>query len=316
MAIYTYPSLKDRLDSDRLVLTIPLPADVSDGAQAQRVWCSRLVGAMLWFASQGGGTFVWRGQRDASWPLQPRLNRHVAVQLGGTTLEAVGEEEARILERVRHQHWDRHTGERLGFLELLAVLQHQGVPTRLLDVTRDPLVAAFFASAYGTNPEEERPGAVVAIRVPKGTSVADKPETGQAMSLAGAVQFTPSAAPYALYEPPGLDPRILTQRGLFIVPNVAVGTAAPPGYVPIDQIGIGIPLPKGSYTGASIESFFRNFLRKATQGRPPEKPVNIAMILIPADRKRVLRDYLARAGLTDETMFPDVAGYASSFPPS
>ncbi len=269
----------------------------------------------MWFASQGGGTFVWRGQRDASWPLQPRLNRHVAVQLGGTTLESVGDEETRILERVRHQHWDRQAGDQLGFLEMLAVLQHQGVPTRLLDVTRDPLVAAFFGSAYGTNPEEERPGAVVAIRVPKGTTVADK-FGGNRTSLVDAVEFAPSDAPYALYEPPGLDARILTQRGLFIVPNIAAGISNAAGYEPTNHIGIGIPLPKGSYTGASIDAFFRNFLRKATQGRPPEKPVNIAKILIPADRKRILRDYLGRAGLSDETMFPDVAGYASSFPPS
>lgn len=65
----------------------------------------------------------------------------------------------------RHERLDIRDGQPLDLLLTAAWLQHHAVPTRLLDVTKDPLVAAFFATERDATPDS--PGAVIAIRVPR-----------------------------------------------------------------------------------------------------------------------------------------------------
>jgi len=309
---FEYESLSDHLSGAGLTLEIDIPTGGKIAAR-QRAWCSTLIGAMAWFSSQRGATFVWRGQRDAGWAIQPRLNRHVAKTLAGRTLNDVLAEEQKILEHVRHQGWHRRESIEMRPLELFAYLQHHGVPTRMLDVTRDPLVAGFFASAVGPNPDREPAGAVVAIRVPD----ANVRSTESAESLVQAATFTPDDVPYALWDPPSFDSRIVTQRGQFLVPNVARASGPyDPLYAPTSVIGIGIADAKGQYGGRNIDVFFQGYLKPARQGRPPERPIDVAMIVIPAEMKAPLRGYLEALGLTDLTIYPDQAGYASSFPPS
>lgn len=240
------------------------------------------------------------------------------TQLGGTTLSDITREEREIVSWIRHQHWDRvgqpPTGQQLRFLELLAVLQHHGIPTRLLDVTRDPLVAAFFASDSRGASKTEQDGAVVAIRIPDNVHVSDSGRAGRATSFETGTSFHPATSPYALYEPPGLDMRFIAQRGLFLVPNPKRAMTSEGPYAPMAAVGIGIEHAKGTYTG-TIDGFFANFFRVAAASRPPRSPVNVMMIVVPAQKKTVLRTYLTLSGLTTDTLFPDLAGYAGSFPP-
>lgn len=82
--------------------------------------------------------------------------------------------------------------------ELLAVAQHHGLPTRLLDWTENPLVAAYFAATTG----DEVDGAIYALNT---VSVVDS-------------EISPFDFPrVAKYRPNHVTNRITAQRGQFTI---------------------------------------------------------------------------------------------------
>jgi hypothetical protein len=89
--------------------------------------------------------WIFRGQHDASWPLSTLLQR-VGQQTQGTSF-SLSEIEKRILwEFLRRAHqFLPNPPELPNRLEWMALLQHFGGPTRLLDFTNSFYAAAFFA---------------------------------------------------------------------------------------------------------------------------------------------------------------------------
>ncbi len=87
--------------------------------------------------------YIYRGQADESWELKPSLSR---LQGGYTSSEMLKVEALAINEFMTqaHLYLPPHLID-LSDIELWSLMQHYRVPTRLLDWSDSPYVAAYFA---------------------------------------------------------------------------------------------------------------------------------------------------------------------------
>ncbi len=145
----------------------------------------------LWDAVQPfrGGRWIYRGVSDVDFELVPKLGR----------LPAFHEHEKQILDHFVREAAAYEEGRTGDIWEQLAVAQHFGLPTRLLDWTENPLVAAFFACSQLT----ERDGALYCASISRRVDTASE---------------SPFSVPsVGRYRPRHTSRRIVAQRGLFTV---------------------------------------------------------------------------------------------------
>ncbi|WP_321337384.1 FRG domain-containing protein [uncultured Cohaesibacter sp.] len=120
--------------------------------------------ALQW-KHNGRAPTAFRGQKFYNWPTLPKIFR---PDLG------ISEQEHKIVREISTLHPDDFTNDATSF-ERLVRMQHYGLPTRLLDVTQNPLVALWFASEECTAEEvgpnsdegESMDGKVQAFFVPE-----------------------------------------------------------------------------------------------------------------------------------------------------
>ena len=91
--------------------------------------------------------FAWRGQIDAAWPLHNSLYRRLMLTKSKAITEAdLYKAESEILAEIHR--WGLHAPQgtgRLSILRQLAMLQHYGSPTRLVDISFNAWIGAWFA---------------------------------------------------------------------------------------------------------------------------------------------------------------------------
>jgi hypothetical protein len=170
-----------------------------------------------------GPSVVYRGQANASYALSSSLYRLCRSALDGArvTEAHLQDAEQSIINVTREQG----IGRRMTDGELLMVLQHHGIPTRLVDVSAFPLEALFFA----VDRDDAAPGRLfvidlhddeplkLAVPGPYGPLTAQErslPWLGQARGGQAASEWTDRVA---LVDEAPLDPRMRAQAGKFLV---------------------------------------------------------------------------------------------------
>lgn len=89
-------------------------------------------------------SFMFRGQSNAGWPLQSSLERVVGNKW--SSHEAQKFEEFSLSQFKSKFHlYDKENVQPSSKLAWLSIMQHYGVPTRLIDFTESPYVALYFA---------------------------------------------------------------------------------------------------------------------------------------------------------------------------
>jgi hypothetical protein len=156
-------------------------------------------------------SYIFRGVSDSEHKLVPSLGR---TEIYKNSSEADRQVlEARTFEEFRYRFAAEMPGDRYDFWELLAVAQHVGVPTRLLDWSTSPLVGLFFALSSQT----DRDRAVYCLTF-------SKHNNNNEVSKEERLKDSPFAATRVRrFSPPLAFPRLRNQRGVFTIqPNPTI----------------------------------------------------------------------------------------------
>lgn len=165
------------------------------------------------------GDWVFRGQSNSSWKIETSILRFFSdsdALLGVNTKHYYLQAEEASLKEFRSTAplYLSHLPGQDDYLGWFSVMQHYGVPTRLLDVTCSPFVALFFAMESGVGD-----AAVYCIK-PSYLSELDEHEY---LNSGNYDEFIRDGLQgdyrVSLYSPSWSSERSFQQQGLFLVPN-------------------------------------------------------------------------------------------------
>jgi hypothetical protein len=227
--------------------------------------------------------YVFRGVDDATWSLLTSLQRLPRRENASTE----------IIEHSLIRSFRRYASagafDEKSEWYVLAVAQHNGLPTRCLDWTSSPLVAAHFAC--GDEAYRKKDGAIWCLHagILRDINEENNPNTGSLRGIAWVYdtrlleksypnlteldKTNAAGALMLLWEPPSLDSRIANQSGLLSIMNSA------------DE---------------SQNEFLRTYCERFND--------LVIRIVIDASAKSEIRDMLDQNNISERTLFPGLPG--------
>jgi hypothetical protein len=137
-----------------------------------------------------GKSCIFRGHRDESWELKPKAGRFPNLNDEDVFEYWLG----KCAGHFKEFHYSSR-------IEIMAIAQHHGLPTRLLDWTINPLAAAFFAVAESTG-DTDAAIYVLSTNNILGSEYHTDP-------------FNNKLSGTYLYVPPNIENRLIAQQGMF-----------------------------------------------------------------------------------------------------
>jgi hypothetical protein len=198
---------------------------------------------------------LFRGHRQAEWLLEPKISR-LRLRRSMRSVDA----ERQMLEEFKRRAIPHLGPEARSNWDWLALAQHHGLPTRLLDWTTNPLVALWFAVE---RPPEQNADGAVWMFVGERADYADEHTSADPFALTRTLIFRPRH----------LTSRIIAQSGWFTVHRFVPSR---PGFIPLE--------------------------RNARQKH------RLTRFIVPLKYFYVLREDLARCGISAASLFADLEG--------
>ncbi|MTE23215.1 FRG domain-containing protein [Microbacterium sp. ZXX196] len=258
---------------------------------------------------------LWRGARNANWGVESSLYRALREVLGRPPIEQeMVDAEKEILDRARTD-W-RFDGKPA--LEIFAELQHVGGPTRLLDVTENPMFALWFATErpvmYGAHAESESDGRILAFVAPDKSDISlnsnwhtRDPLWHTLSDDAHRAQKRWGTGTWRRYwRPPVYHARIAAQGAGFLLDGVPID-AGP------DGLGFVAPGERSRWSVEDMREYSSMALKltRARDGHLPADRAPVFTFRVAHRAKEEIRDQLERRyGIRTSTMYPDMYGLA------
>lgn len=260
-----------------------------------------------------GQQFAWRGMASADFSLTSSLHRRV-----GGSEEAVRAAELDILEEARTWGLGTHPLGHVDDLQLLSDLQHFGIPTRLIDVTSNPMTALWFACQPAPS-DHSKSGLLLALNVTSWERVSTVAAAGQltwgqvANPSGSRLQQRLEAGKPFVVESASPNARLRAQEGSFV-------SGAVPVTEPIETVTTDEGHSFEIYRSTPFESIDvrwppidqaeleARLTLPRTVGAPRSLP--FVAVIITAGLKTSLLKYLAGTyNRSARVLFPDYLGY-------
>lgn len=230
--------------------------------------------------------WLWRGQANGTHRLEPGLHTRVAQ---AATLDDSGIETLtnKLIKAARDARLDRHEGTALPDLALLAMLQHHGAATPLLDVSLDPIVALYMAVVSPNPADAKKDGALFAIKRPQESLAAF--DSRPFVSVYSAL----SADSVVMYSAPDVSERLRIQRGHFLLGRVSTGDKR-------------VTLPLTVPSGPSVDTWiWKRMAKRGQKGPVTPATTDIAVFRIASKFKQTIQRWLEeRSGMTPDFVYP------------
>lgn len=273
---------------------------------------------------------VWRGQQDANWAMNSSLYRRLKVSNGVKdpgakargaqpfpTEDQMVSAETEIL-RVAREDW-RLDG--LSALETFARIQHAGGMSRLIDVTKNPFIGAWFACEENVGTDSKDARLFAFATTPPLSDSRNVPGVQISLDRDWSGHLPPwhlwedaetrrdfdwgTGSRRRLWVPPNYDSRIAAQNAAFLIDGVPLPTKSASYF----------PSPSGYWTHADILAAGSIYMKTAQPARKPRSNMhNFAPTFtfrITASAKSEIRNILTeRFGYTTSYIYPDVAKLA------